>query len=78
VGFPCLGGRSQALGVPGVRHDPHLHGGGRGGLEPAGGDQLVRDGPASDDQRRAGAAARMASGMLIGCGAPLSSPAAVY
>src|SRR5207302_8781353 len=46
VGFPGPGGGGQALGVPGVRHHPHLHGGGRGGLEPAGRDRLVGDGPA--------------------------------
>jgi hypothetical protein len=28
VGFPGLGRGSQAVGVPGVRHDPDLHGGG--------------------------------------------------
>jgi hypothetical protein len=27
VGFPGVGRGGQALGVPGVRHDPHLHGG---------------------------------------------------
>ena len=28
VGFPGPGRGGQALGVPGVRHDPDLHGGG--------------------------------------------------
>ena len=33
MGFPGLGRGGQALGVPGVRHDPHLHAGRCSGLD---------------------------------------------
>ena len=59
MGFPGLGRGGQALGVPGVRHHPHLHGGGRGGPEPAGRDRLIGDGPAALTGRAAKGVARL-------------------
>ena len=45
AGFLGLERGGQALSMPGVRHDPGLHSDRRGGLEPAGGNGLVGDGP---------------------------------
>ena len=66
VGFPSPGRGGQALSVPGVRRDHTWTVDGEAALEPAGRDGLIGAGPAGDDRHRAGAAARMASRMLIG------------
>ena len=66
MGFPSPGHGCQALGVPGVRHDPHLEVDGEAAwnLRAATGSSALAP-PAMISTGR-GAAARMASGMLIG------------